>query len=183
MNPPLDPGRTVVVVIDVQEKLLPAIAHRDAVLRGVRLLLRVARVLDLPTVLTTQYAQGLGPTVAEVLDEAPGCSPIDKTSFGAFGAEAFRGQVSALGRSHLLVAGIEAHICVAQTVLGALDAGYAVHVANDAVASRTEANREIGLHRMDRAGAVISSVEMAVYELVGRSDTPAFKALLPHLKG
>ena len=82
-----------------------------------------------------------------------------------------------------MVAGIESHICVAQTVLGAIEAGYEVHVASDAVSSRTEENRRIGLARMERAGALLSSAEMAVYELLGRSDTPAFKTMLPYLKG
>jgi nicotinamidase-related amidase len=180
----LEPPRTAVVVIDLQERLLPAIDRRGEVVAGAILLLRLARALEIPVLLTTQYAKGLGGIVSEVLAEAPGVVPIDKTLFGCLGSEAFRTALQGVaGRDQLLLAGVESHICVAQTALGALEGGYAVHVAADAVGSRTEANRQIGLVRMDRAGAVVSSTEMAVYELLGRSDSAAFKAMLPHLKG
>jgi nicotinamidase-related amidase len=179
----LDPARTALVVIDMQEKLLPAIEGRAGVLANSLLLLRLAGVLDLPVVLTTQYERGLGGTVPDVRALCTS-EPLDKVSFGCFGDAAFRERLAALtGRDQLLVAGIESHICVAQTVLGALDAGLHVHVASDAVGARRESNRQVGLARMERAGALLSSAEMAVYELLGRSDGPAFKAMLPHLRG
>jgi nicotinamidase-related amidase len=179
----LERERTALVVIDLQQKLWPAIDGREGVLRNALLLLRLAEVLELPVVLTTQYAKGLGATLDEVLAAAPAAAPLDKVSFGCFGDPAILDRLRGLGRPQLLVAGIESHICVAQTVLGALEAGYAVHVASDAVGSRTVANRQVGLERMQRAGALISSAEMAVYELLRRSDGAAFKAMLPHLKG
>lgn len=179
----LDPARTQLVVVDLQERLLPAIADRERVIGNAVVLLRLARTLELPVRLTTQYARGLGPTVAEVLAEAPGATPIDKTAFGCFGAQPFLDALrTEPRRDHLLVSGIETHICVAQTVLGALAAGYAVHVAADAVGSRSPENRERALARLERAGAVISTTEMAAYELLGRSDTAAFKAMLPHFR-
>jgi nicotinamidase-related amidase len=178
----LDPGRTALLVVDLQEKLLPAIAAHERVLANSVLLLRLAREIALPVVLTTQYRRGLGETVASVRELAA-VEPLDKTSFGCFGDDAFRAHLESLGRDQLLVAGIEAHICVTQTVLGALASGYRVHVASDAVGSRTEANRQVGLERMKSAGALLSSAEMALYELLARSDGAAFKALLPHLKG
>ena len=175
--------RTALVVVDLQEKLLPAIADRERVLRNGLLLLRMAHELELPVVLTTQYEKGLGPTVPEVRELAPCVTPVDKVAFGCFGSDAFRERLAGLpGRDQLLVAGIEAHICVAQTALGALGAGYQVHVAADAVGSRGAENRQIGLRRMERAGAVLSSAEMALYELLARSDGAAFKRLLPYLK-
>jgi nicotinamidase-related amidase len=118
-----------------------------------------------------------------VLEAAQGAEPIDKLSFGCFGDDGFCARLADVGRRQLLVAGVESHICVTQTVLGALDAGHSIHVASDAVGSRTEANYRLGLTRMERAGAVLSSAEMAIYELLGRSDSAAFKAMLPHLKG
>lgn len=179
----LRPDRTQLVVVDLQEKLVPKIAHREGVVRNAALLLRLAATLGIPAHLTTQYAKGLGPTIPEILAAAGEIRPIDKTSFGCFGAPPFLDALGAHpGRDQLLVAGIEAHICVAQTVLGALEAGHAVHVASDAVGSRSPENREVGLARMERAGAVISSTEMAAYELLGRSDTAAFKAMLPHFR-
>jgi nicotinamidase-related amidase len=179
----LRPERTALVVVDLQEKLLPAIANRERVLRNSVLLLRLAEVLALPVVLTTQYSRGLGPTVPEVLAAAPGVAPLDKVSFGCFGSPEFLDRLKDLGsRDQLVVAGIESHICVAQTVLGALERGYAVHVATDAVGSRSEENRAVGMGRMERAGALLSSTEMAIYELLGRSDAAAFKRMLPLLK-
>jgi nicotinamidase-related amidase len=179
----LRPERTALVVVDLQEKLLPAIANRERVLRNSVLLLRLAEVLALPVVLTTQYSRGLGPTVPEVLAAAPGVAPLDKVSFGCFGSPEFLDRLKDLGsRDQLVVAGIESHICVAQTVLGALERDYTVHVATDAVGSRSEENRAVGMGRMERAGALLSSTEMAIYELLGRSDAAAFKRMLPLLK-
>ena len=115
---------------------------------------------------------------------APAGPPLDKVSFGCFGTPEFRARLDALGnRDQLLVAGIEAHICVAQTVLGALDAGPRRPRGLRRGRLRAPANREVGLRRMEAAGAVLTSAEMAIYELLGRSDGAAFKAMLPHLRG
>jgi alpha/beta superfamily hydrolase len=135
-----------------------------------------------PTVLTTQYRKGLGELVPEVRAAAPGALPLDKLSFGCFGDELFLKHLKSLGREQLLVTGIESHICVTQTVLGALEHGYQVHVASDATGSRSDANWGVGLGRMEKAGALLSSAEMALYELLRRSDAAAFKQLLPLLK-
>jgi nicotinamidase-related amidase len=179
----LRPERAVILAVDLQEKLLPAIADGPRVVKNTVLILRLAKVLSIPVVLTTQYRKGLGETVPAVRDAAPGSAPLDKTSFGCFLDEGFLARLAELGsRDQLLVTGVESHICVAQTVLGALEKSYQPHVVSDAVGSRTEANREVGLRRMERAGALISSAEMCVYELLGRSDTEAFKKMLPHLK-
>jgi nicotinamidase-related amidase len=180
---PLDRERTTLVVIDMQEKLLPTVFERERVLRNTILLMRTARALEIPIVLTTQYARGLGATVPQVAREAPGTTPLDKVAFGCLGDEHILLRLASLGRTQLLVAGIESHICVAQTVLGALGHHYVVHVASDATGSRAENNWRVGLARMDRAGAVISSAEMAVYELLRRSDGEAFRKILPLLKG
>jgi len=186
MNPAstlLDREQVALVVVDLQEKLVPAVFEGERTLRNALLLMGAARALRIPMVLTTQYKKGLGATLPAVLEAAPGVEPIDKLTFGCFGDAGFLEQLAQLGRSQLLVCGIESHICVTQTVLGALDAGRLVHVAGDAVSSRTEANWRIGLDRMARAGAVLSSTEMAIYELLRRSDGSAFKAILPLLKG
>src|SRR5262249_34180570 len=144
---------------------------------------RLAEVSSLSVVLTTQYQRGCGPTVPEVGAAAGSVEPLDKVSFGCFGSPEFLARLAGLGgRDQLLVAGIESHICVAQTVVGALEKGYTVHVAGDAVGSRTEENRAVGLRRMEKAGALLSSTEMAIYELPGRSDAAAFKKMLPLLK-
>jgi nicotinamidase-related amidase len=179
----LRPERAALVVVDLQEKLLPVIVGRERVVKNSLLLMRLAEILKLPVVLTSQYKKGLGEIVPEVRGAAPGVEPLDKVSFGCFGDEGFLSRLRTLsGRDQLLVTGIECHICVAQTVLGALDQGYQVHLVSDAVGSRAEENYRTGLARMERAGALVSSAEMAVYELLGRSDSDAFKKMLPHLK-
>jgi nicotinamidase-related amidase len=180
----LDAKTAALVVTDFQAKLVPAIFESDRVIRNAQLLLRLAEILKLPTILTTQNAAGLGATVPEITQLAHGAAPIDKTSFGCFGSQEFTHalKLRAPEANTLLVAGIESHICVAQTVLGALDAGYLVHVAEDAVSSRTPENWRVGLKRMERAGAVLSSAEMMVYELLSKSGTPEFKTILPFLK-
>lgn len=180
----LDKDKTALVVIDLQEKLTPAIFERERVLKNALLLMRVASLLGIPIVLTTQYSRGLGATLPEVLEAAPGVRPVDKVSFGCFGDNHFLDRLAALlPRRQLLVAGIESHICVSQTVLGALHQGYQVHVAGDATSARAESNWRVGLSRMERAGALLSSTEMAIYELLQRSDGEAFKKILPYLKG
>jgi nicotinamidase-related amidase len=179
----LRPERAVLVLIDLQERLLPAIQGRERLLRNGLLLMRLARRLSIPVVLTTQYRKGLGEVVAEIREAAPGIEPLDKVTFGCFWDPGFLARLGELSdRDQLLIAGVETHICVCQTVLGALEKSYAAHVVSDAMGSRTEANHRIGLARMERAGALVSSTEMAVYELLGRSDGDAFKEMLPFLK-
>ena len=180
----LSPKSCALVVIDPQTKLMPAIFEADRVIKNTVLLIRLSEILSIPAVITTQYSQGLGPLVAEVACAAPGATPFDKTSFGCFGDENFVAHLKqvAPGRDTLLLAGVESHVCVTQTALGALNAGYEVHVARDATSSRMRENWEAGLHRMDRAGAVLSSTEMMIYELLGTSGTPEFKAILPRLR-
>jgi alpha/beta superfamily hydrolase/nicotinamidase-related amidase len=180
----LRPERALILAVDLQEKLLPAIEGADRVVRNAGLVLRLGGILGIPVLVTTQYRKGLGDVVPEVRTAAPGHEPLDKTSFGCFLDPGFVAALAAHPeRDQIVVAGVESHICVAQTVLGALEKGYQAHVLSDAVGSRTAANREVGLRRMERAGALVSSAEMCVYELLGRSDSPAFKQMLPFLKG
>ena len=182
MTQRLNVGDTALVVVDMQERLLPAIHGNERVLSNTRLLLRAASALDLPVVMTTQYSKGLGPTQGSVAELAPGTTPIDKLTFSCFGSSDFKQAVAATGRHTLLLCGVEAHICVLQTGLDAMAAGYQVHLATDATGSRAPENAALGQRRLELAGAVLSSTEMAIYELLGASGTPAFKALLPHFK-
>jgi nicotinamidase-related amidase len=179
----IDAGRCALLVVDIQEKLLPAIFNREQLIRNARLLLRLASIMKLPVLATTQYVKGLGPTVPEIAELMDRVEQHDKVTFSGFGAESFCAELKQLnGRDTLLLCGVEAHICVMQTAVSALNKGYAVHVAADAVGSRTEANWLAGLKRMEDAGCVMSTTEMMLYELMGRSGSADFKAMLPHLK-
>ena len=182
---PLEADRCALVVIDIQQRLLPPIFQKEQLVRNAQLLIRAAGILKIPTLLSTQYSRGLGDTVPEVSSLLAGTEAVDKTLFSCFGSDAFRAQLKRLPgqRNTLLLCGMESHICVAQTALGALREGYLVHVASDAVSSRTQWNWKIGLDRMRGAGAIISSTEMMIYELMRSSSSAAFKELLPHLKG
>jgi nicotinamidase-related amidase len=181
----LEAERCALLVIDIQEKLLPPIFQKEQLVRNAQLLIRAAGVLKIPAIVSTQYAKGLGGTVAEVASLLPETEAIDKDLFSCFGSEVFCTLLKRLpgNRNTLLLCGMESHICVTQTALAALREGYIMHVASDAVSSRTEWNWKIGLERMRAAGAVISSTEMMIYELMRSSGSVAFKEMLPYLKG
>jgi nicotinamidase-related amidase len=170
--PKLDSKRAALVVVDVQEAFRKAIPGFDGVARAAATLVDGAKATGIPILVTEQYPKGLGATVSEVAEHLPeGTDPISKLVFSAPEADGF----DLAGRDQAIVCGIEAHVCVNQTVLDLLDSGVEVHVVGDAVASRTDANRDIGLHKAERAGAVITSVETALFELVGRAGTDEFK--------
>ena len=172
----------VLVVVDMQERLLSVIHEGEQVMANTRLLLRAASALEVPVLLTTQYAKGLGPTHSAISELIPGASPTDKLTFSCFGSGEFKSALDATRRGTLLLAGVEAHICVLQTGLDAIASGLQVHVLADATGSRTARNAELGRRRLERDGAVVSSTEMAIYEMLGASGTPAFKSLLPFFK-
>jgi nicotinamidase-related amidase len=168
----LDRERTALVVVDVQEAFRKAIPDFDRIAEASATLVEGADALGLPIVVTEQYPKGLGSTVPEVAEHLPdSVRPVEKVRFSAAEADGF----DLGGRGQALVCGIEAHVCVNQTVLDLVDKGVEVHVAGDAVGSRTAENRELGLHKAERAGAVLTSVETALFELLGGSDAPEFK--------
>lgn len=180
---PLQAEECSLVVIDVQEKLLPPIVQKEQLVRNVQLLVRLAGILHIPTISTTQYRKGLGATIPEIQSLLPEPG-IDKQVFSCFASDVFCSLLRRLPgrRNTVLLCGMESHICVMQSALEGLREGYLVHVASDAVGSRTEWNWKIGLERMRDAGAVISSTEMIIYELLRTSQTEAFKQMLPWLR-
>jgi nicotinamidase-related amidase len=162
--------RAALVVIDVQEGFRPYDAFAGVAASAGKLL-AAARILEVPALVSEQYPKGLGATAPEVgAEDEP---RLEKTVFSAARADGFDLQ----GRSQALVCGIETHVCVSQTVHDLLDAGVEVHVPADAVGSRHALDHERGLERMQRAGAVVSSVEAALFELLERAGTPEFKAV------
>ncbi|HEX5435034.1 MAG TPA: hydrolase [Candidatus Angelobacter sp.] len=180
---PLRPEECTLAVIDIQEKLLPPIWEKERMVRNSQLLIRMAKEMKLPVLVSTQYANGLGHTIPEIASLLPNAQVVDKLEFGCFGNGDYCSAVGKLAdRNTLLLCGMETHICVMQTALGALNQGMNVHVAADAVSSRTELNWKLGLGRMQAAGAVISSTEMMLYELMGKSGTPMFKKMLKWIK-
>lgn len=170
----MNPDNTALVVIDVQ-KAFSGYDCFERVADGTRKLVAGAQILGLPVVVTEQYPQGLGETVPEVgLPE--GAEPIAKTAFSAMQADGFREQLG--DPEHVLICGIETHVCVAQTVRDLIwetDDDPEVHVVVDAVGSRHQLDHDIGVKRMDDEGASLTTVEAALLELCGRAGTPEFK--------
>jgi nicotinamidase-related amidase len=170
----LDQSRTALIVVDVQEGFRNAIPEFDRVAKATATLIEGADAIGIPLIVTEQYPKGLGGTAAEVAEHLPeGTQPLEKVCFSAADAEGF----DLGGRDQALVCGMETHVCVNQTALGLLGSGVEVQVAEDAVGSRTEENKRVGLHKMERAGAVLTSVETALFELLGRAGTDEFKTV------
>jgi nicotinamidase-related amidase len=168
----LDPNRAALVVIDVQDAFRKAVPVFDDVARAVGTLVEGAKVVGIPIVATEQYPKGLGHTVPEVADRLPdGVEPIEKVVFSAVEADGF----GLGGADQALVCGIETHVCVNQTVVDLLASGVDVHVAEDAVGSRSKQNWKLGLHKVEQVGATLTSVETALFELVRRAGTDEFK--------
>jgi nicotinamidase-related amidase len=172
---------TVLVVVDMQEKLVLLMLNRKEVTENIIKLIRFCRTCKIPIILTEQYPKGLGRTVREIREELENVLLIEKTSFSCFGSEEFRNALKRLGVKTLIIVGIEAHVCILQTALEALE-NFKVHVIADAVSSHTIENIQIALQRMRDAGVVISSTEMLMYELLRDSRTKEFKEVLPLLR-
>ncbi|HEX7152611.1 MAG TPA: isochorismatase family protein [Thermoanaerobaculia bacterium] len=178
--PRLTRDKAILVLIDVQEKLLPVIDGAKELVKNVDRLIRGTHALGIPAIVTEQYVKGLGPTVEplrRVLEETHGYRPVEKACFSAHGCTAFTAQLAALERPQVLVAGVEAHVCVWQTVSDLLAAGCQVSVVADAVSSRSPRNRDIAIQRMVSEGAKLTSTEMALFELTVVSGTEEFKTI------
>jgi nicotinamidase-related amidase len=174
VNGKLQPDRTTLVVVDVQEGFRKAVPDFERVAKATATLVEGAEVLGVPIVITEQYPKGLGETAAEVAEHLPdGTHPLEKVVFSAADAEGF----DLGGRDQALLCGVESHVCVSQTAIDLLEAGLEVQVPLDAVSSRTEENKRVGLHKMERAGAVLTSVETSLFELLGKAGTDEFKRI------
>lgn len=169
----------ILIFIDIQERLMPVIADREKVLENAIKLVRFSKILGLPVVITEQ--EKLGATISELKNELPGITPITKIHFNCFNNDEFSSIVRSSGKNTLILAGVEAHICVAQTALYGLS-GFNVHIIEDATSSRTRENRLTALERMRQAGVVISSTEMFIYELLQKAGTEEFKEALQLVK-
>ncbi len=168
------------LIVDLQTKLLPKILKRERVIANSIRLVRVARLLGMPAFATEQYPQGLGPSVAELVELIP--ERGSKTAFHCCAVSQLLEQLYARKIRHVTVAGIEAHVCVAQTALELLNLGYRVQIPADAVGSRHVVDWEFALRRLEHAGAVVSTTEAVLFEWAERSDRPEFKAISALIK-
>lgn len=178
----LQPETTALLVIDVQGRLARIVNESEAVTANVRRCIQGAQLLDIPIVLIEQNPQGLGSTIPEVSELLPEHTALAKTTFSCCGSDGILSALQALDRRQLLVCGIEAHVCVYQSVADLLQQGYDVELITDAVSSRTAANRQLGIDKMVSLGAVLTSTEMCLLELTADSAKAQFRQLLPLIK-
>jgi nicotinamidase-related amidase len=177
MPKPLDTEQTVLLLIDFQERLLPVMHEKEKLLKNVLKLVQGALVLEIPIVLTEQYPKGLGPTVPEIKELIPAVTPLEKICFNCADEQSFNKALKAQKRRQVLIAGIETHICVYQTATALERAGYETQVVADCTASRDPESRRVALERMGAAGAVATTAEMALFELLKEARGDKFKRI------
>ncbi|HBI16316.1 MAG TPA: isochorismatase [Desulfobulbaceae bacterium] len=172
------------LVIDPQEKLMAHICEAERVVRNIALMIRLARTLEVPILVSTQYRKGIGPLVPAISELLAGLPCPDKVCFNGLADPGVQHEVQSLPEAvdTLLLCGVETHICVYQTAIGALQAGFNVRVVADAVSSRSPMNDALGQQLLREMGVVVAPAEMLIYELLQRAGTDAFKAMLPYLK-
>lgn len=175
-------SKAALAVIDIQQRLLPAIFEGARVVQNTVRLIKGLRVLGIPVLVTEQYRKGLGATTPAIAAEIEGLAQMEKVAFSACGAAGFNEALKAKKISDVILCGIEAHVCVSQTGLDLLDNGFRVFVVADAVSSRTAENAGIGVKRMRDAGAIIVSTELVLFELLQAAGTEEFKQILTLVK-
>lgn len=177
----LNKDNTILLIIDIQEKLASIMKHREGVIDNTKILITAAKEMEMPIIITEQYPKGIGPTVEEIKEVVDNVKPFEKTSFTAY-TDKIKEALDATGRKKVVITGMETHICVFQTARDLIDNGYEVFIARDAVCSRTKENFLNGLELMKEAGAVISNTEAIVFDLLKVSGTPEFKVLSKLIK-
>ena len=174
--------KSSLLVIDIQQRLAPAMANAERVVANTTVLMKAAARLGVPVLASEQYPRGLGSTIGELAPMIPAENCLEKIDFSCMADEAYCSKFKSLGRPQAIVVGIEAHVCVLQTVMDLLEEGFAPFVVADAVSSRTEENEVRALDRMRHAGASIVATEMVVFEWLRRAGTPAFKEISALIK-
>ncbi len=178
----LNTADAVLVVVDVQGKLARLIADDEAVIANIQRMIRGARTLSVPILWVEQNPAGLGPTIAEIADLLSPLEPIAKTSFSCAANPRFMASLGQLERKRVLLVGIEAHVCVYQSAVELVEAGYTVDVVEDAIGARAAANKALGVRRMEARGVGVTSTEIALFELLGDSGHPAFREVQAIIK-
>ncbi len=173
----MTPDETLLLLIDVQGRLAESVFQPEALSKNISKLLRSCTILDVPVLVTEQYPKGLGYTLASLMELLPGNIPVEKKTFSCCGVPEFMRQLRSFNRNDILVVGIEAHVCVYQTSVELLEFGYNVHLVTDAVSSRTKENKRLGIRCIEKAGASLTSTEMALFELLRVAEGERFKSI------
>jgi nicotinamidase-related amidase len=178
----LKPDNTVLSVIDVQGELAHAMHNKEMLFENLQKLIKGSKILGIPILWTEQNPEGLGPTIPEVANLLSGIKPVSKLSFSCCGNERFMEALRALNRNQVLLAGIEAHVCIYQTAVDLVNLGYEVQVVIDAVSSRTKENKLIGLEKIREVGVSLTSTETVLFELLKVAEGPKFEGILNIVK-
>ncbi|KWT76398.1 hydrolase [Candidatus Magnetominusculus xianensis] len=173
---------SVILVVDIQERLAAVMSEKDSITANTLHVIELAKLIKIPICLTEQYPKGLGRTIPEISDAIPDFKPFEKMTFSACAEEGFLESFRQYGRNKVILCGIETHICILQTCLGLIAEGYGVHVVSDCVSSRTQTNKAIGIGLMHEAGAVITSTETVVFQMLARAGTDEFKIMSKRIK-
>ena len=174
--------KTCLIVVDIQEKLFKLMYNRDRLECNCVILIKMAQVLNIPILWCQQVPNALGPSIHPVWALLHEQESFDKTSFSCYGDEAFAAKLDEINPKSAIICGIEAHVCVFQTAMHLLEKGIDIHVIADATSSRTNENKQIALHRMDKEGVTLSSTEMCLFELLGGSTHEKFRELAKLIK-
>ncbi len=173
----IEKQETVGLIIDIQEKLFPHISENDAIRDHCAILIKGLKILEIPVLLTEQYTKGLGPTISALQPLLKETEAIEKLSFSCCGIETFNMKLKNLRKRNVVIAGIEAHVCVLQTTLDLLERGFQPVVVENAVGSRNNEDKRIAMERMRTAGAVITSYESILFELCKVAGSDQFKSI------
>lgn len=179
----LTPDTVCLQIIDVQEKLMAKIEAAASVISTVELMIRCAKILDIPILANTQYIKGLGPYVENLEALVSDIQRFDKVEFNALANTATEAFLRGLPKTvtTIILVGVETHICIYQTAIGLLERGFKVWIVTDGVSARKASDHMVGLNRLQSVGAIIGSAEMLIYELLGKAGTTKFKQVLPHI--
>ena len=178
----LNSQEVALVIIDIQEKLAAVMKYKEQVIDNCLHLIELAKILQIPLLLTEQYPKGLGTTIPEIQEVLPDYAPFQKTAFDCCREAGFLEKIASLGRKKLILTGMETHVCVLQTALGLMKEGYAVQVVQDAVCSRSKKNFKVGIEFMRDSGTVITGTETVLFQLLERAGTEPFKIISKRIK-
>ena len=173
---------TMLVVIDVQGNLAQAMYEKEGLFKNLGKIIKGAQILEMPILVTEQVPEKLGPTLPEIAGLLTGIRPITKSSFSCCGNDDFVKELKMINRRQIIVTGIEAHVCVYQTTIDLIDSGYEVNLVADCISSRTLMNKTIGIESMIHKGAMLTSTEMALFELMKIAKGDAFSKIIKIVK-
>jgi len=178
----LNRNNAVLVIIDIQDRLAVVMDQKEKVTVNGLHLIEAAKLLNIPVVVTEQYPKGLGPTIHDIKEALPHYEPFEKVTFDCCRGDGFLEKIASLRKTHIILTGMETHVCVLQTCLGLLEKGYFVHLVSDAVCSRKKDDYLTGREMMRNSGAVVTCTETVLFQLLEKAGTPEFKMVVKRIK-